>query len=228
MSGRRGVSRALAPITCVLALAIALASCKREPPREIVSFRDPFLGAVPELRTAAISVLVLPGMPRPDVNGVEPSTDGLEGLEVALWETGDVVWCDGDDVSTAEHRHARISAEQVRALAVGLAARIDATSLRTFQIPDAGCEQACARVDGRDHVLASCHELFESNPNLVAFSGGVMALEGRTRDEVLANEPTEFLAFRRTWSEVKEAIRSALPQDGELVDRAKLATLGLR
>ena len=32
----------------------------------------------------------------------------------------------------------------------------------------------------------------------------------------------------RAWHAVKDRIRGALPKDGELVDRAKLATLGLR
>lgn len=32
----------------------------------------------------------------------------------------------------------------------------------------------------------------------------------------------------RAWHSIKDELRAALPKDGELVDRAKLATLGLR
>ncbi len=32
----------------------------------------------------------------------------------------------------------------------------------------------------------------------------------------------------RAWHSIKDELRAALPKDGELVDRAKLATLGVR
>jgi hypothetical protein len=62
----------------------------------------------------------------------------------------------------------------------------------------------------------------------VALSYGVTNLDGRTREDALAHEPADFLEFRRAWADVKASIRAALPKDGEIIDRAKLATLGLR
>lgn len=186
---------------------------------------DPIYGALPEVQHAVVEVVVLPGN---GIDSVDEEPDSLERLECAIWASGDVVWSDAKEPGAAPHRHARISSEAVQALTAALATTIERTPLRDFGIPDTSHEQICVRTQGRELVLVSCHELFESNPNFVALSNGVTRLESRTRDDALANEPADFLAFRRTWSEVKQAIRASLPKDGELVDRAKLATLGLK
>ena len=208
--------------------ALLVASCSTENAGTGPEFFDPFLGAVPELRSAAISVVVLPGMSIRDPDEVEPQSDGLDELEFALWESGDAVWFQPGDSGPALHRHARLAPGQVAALVAELEARISSTARREFMVFDTSHEQICVRTKGRELLLVSCHELFESNPNLVALSYGITSLESRAREDALAKEPAEFLAFRRTWSDAKQAIRAALPKDGEIVDRAKLATLGVR
>ncbi|MBK7874462.1 MAG: hypothetical protein IPJ77_01685 [Planctomycetes bacterium] len=208
--------------------ALLVASCSTENAANGPEFFDPFLGAVPELRSAAVSVVMLPGMSVPDPDEVEPQSDGLDELEFALWESGDAIWLEPSDSGPASHRYARLAPGQVAALVAELKARIASTARREVMVFDTSHEQICVRTKGRELLLVSCHELFESNPNLVALSYGIAPLEGRTREDALAKEPAEFLAFRQAWSDAKQAIRAALPKDGDLVDRAQLATLGLK
>lgn len=165
---------------------------------------------------------------RRDYFETESPADGLKDLEVALWDVGYAVWSEPAPDGALQHRGARVEPSVVLGLRDTLCASIDACDRREFLVPDSASEEIRTIAGGRERVLRSCHDLFEENSGLVALSYGIAPLEGRTREDALAKEPADFLAFRRTWSDAKQAIRAALPKDGELVDRAKLATLGLK
>ena len=78
---------------------------------------------------------------------------------------------------------------------------IDKLERTSFVVPDSGYVTIVAEKDGRRLESSSCHTLFEANPNLVALSGGVTILDGKTRREALADAPEDFLEFRRLWEE---------------------------
>jgi hypothetical protein len=72
---------------------------------------------------------------------------------------------------------------------------------KSFVIPDAAYITIVAEMDGHRLESSSCHTLFEANPNLVAKSTGVSALEGVPREKALSAEPKDFMDFRRLWEE---------------------------
>lgn len=78
---------------------------------------------------------------------------------------------------------------------------INALESTSFVIPSAAFITIVAEMDGRRLESSSCHTLFESNPNLVARSTGVTALNGVTREMALLTEPKDFMEFRRLWEE---------------------------
>ncbi|MHC4462374.1 MAG: hypothetical protein ACYS6W_12895 [Planctomycetota bacterium] len=69
---------------------------------------------------------------------------------------------------------------------------------------------------GRERVnMQSWDELFETNPNLVGTDHGILALEGRSREEVWAEQPEWYKRFREIWAEIRNAADALIPEEGE-------------
>lgn len=62
--------------------------------------------------------------------------------------------------------------------------------------------------------MASCHELFESNPKLVATAYAVEPLEGRSRKAVLASQPKTYRRFRTAWKDIRARLTALIPTEG--------------
>jgi hypothetical protein len=62
--------------------------------------------------------------------------------------------------------------------------------------------------------MQSWHELYEAGGITVATSGGLQALEGRTLDTVLKQEPEDYQRYRQTWSSLRKQITDLIPQKG--------------
>jgi hypothetical protein len=80
-----------------------------------------------------------------------------------------------------------------------------------FNIPDASHEVIAVREGQRAWKMSSCIDLFEAEPNLVAFAGGVGA-----RDQVPAGrentpEELELKDFRFAWGLAKVVLLTAIP-----------------
>jgi len=73
---------------------------------------------------------------------------------------------------------------------------------------------------GRSFTMQSVHEII-SNPNLVATAYGVEALEGRSGEDVLSEQPAEYQLFRRTWDLVKTGTVEMLPASGTECENVK-------
>jgi len=78
--------------------------------------------------------------------------------------------------------------------------------------PDA--DVTTVRVRDGDIVLVdvgSWHERFEVDPRLVVTATGVESLSGRSREDVLAQQPTDYRLFRQRWDEVLGRLRRLVP-----------------
>ena len=140
-------------------------------------------------------------------------TSPAQPLEVAVWGDGRIVWRQNgsllqgrvdpgkiDALLQRLHREGVFGSGAVAYVNYGPDSRFDVVELR---LPD------------RTLKLESWHEGFEQNPNLVATSHGVMALEGRTREAVLSAEPAEYLRFRRIWSDIRSTVRAWTPAEAQ-------------
>ena len=83
--------------------------------------------------------------------------------------------------------------------------------------PDAEATRILVR-DGDETIVdvASWHEGFESDPRLAATATGIVPLDGKTREEVLATQPAAYQEFRRRWQRVMALLRSLIPQESQV------------
>ncbi|MEO8597316.1 MAG: hypothetical protein ABI759_28615 [Candidatus Solibacter sp.] len=80
--------------------------------------------------------------------------------------------------------------------------------------PDAEATGILVR-DGDENIVdvASWHDNFEEDSRLVATATGIVPLDGRTRDEVLAGQPQAYREFRQRWDRVMGLIRELVPPE---------------
>lgn len=77
--------------------------------------------------------------------------------------------------------------------------------------PDAPFRRIRIDIPGRQITLVSWHPPIERDPRLVALSHGVVNLEGRDRDALLAEDDPAYLARRRAFDNIVAACKEAHP-----------------
>ena len=136
----------------------------------------------------------------------------------ALWRDGRIVWSEARIKGGPPYRQGRFPREKLDSLLDTLEREqvfSDAGQLRRSFGPDSDYT-VIAIDDGRRRVrLESWHELFEQNTNLVATAGGVGALNGQKREEVLREQPESYRRFRETWSEIRHTVDALIPKTGK-------------
>lgn len=144
----------------------------------------------------------------PLVSAVRNGADG-RSLIMGIWGDGRVVWSsdtifggapyfevlvDGDRLYGALHSFRR------------LFARWPGSVLEYHPEGASHVELVCT-VGGEDRRLASWHESFETNSELVVTEHGVTQLDGRSREEVLASAGAGYRHFRVVWNDVRRMMR---------------------
>jgi hypothetical protein len=149
---------------------------------------------------------------------VAPGTDSGPHFLTTVWSDGRIVWSRDQQSGGAPYLVARIEPARVQELLNQFDERgvFKKPGLRRSWFgPDSSYHAICLTAGNRKTRLATWHELFERNPKLVVINGGVTSLDGRNRDEVIHNDTKEFQEFRRVWSDLRSAITSLIPADGE-------------
>ncbi|MHB8903149.1 MAG: hypothetical protein ACYC6Y_30680 [Thermoguttaceae bacterium] len=146
------------------------------------------------------------------------SIDGPTGpkVVVAVWRDGVVIWSANQQEGGSPYFTARLPSTTVGSVL----RQLDAEGLFNDPVrsdryfgPDAGFT-TLAICDGSHRLrMSSWHEQFERNGNLVALASGVTALNGRSRDQLLAQEPEEYRHFRQAWNTVRSALTSMVPNE---------------
>ena len=160
---------------------------------------------------AVISVHLHPGM-----------SDGPEEelpLVAALWSDGSIAWSADRVGGGKPYSFSRVSAQSLNELLATLHSRIDELpdDGRSYWVFDAWHQKLHVLDLGRLSGLASCIDLFEENPNLVATEYGIASLEGRDRTGVLAEQSPEHRRFRAVWKECLDAVLHSIPETQESV-----------
>ncbi len=73
--------------------------------------------------------------------------------------------------------------------------------------PDSAYRQIVFFSRGRKIELMSWHPLYEQAPDVVAGSGGLIPLEGETREAFLAHDDPAYVAQRRVFDEIEARLR---------------------
>lgn len=222
-----------------LAFAACIAlSCSRSP-AHAPSFSSParyehYVSEVPEVETASLLVLLHAGW-----HGMSDSErDDLGDLELAFWPSGYVVWAWPNEDGALRHRGGRLSADLVQGLVSKTASVIEEHGGQWEFAVDAGSEEVWLHRGGTNRgvelrsVFAERDSKWDGRLPGIGYPGNTPDDPERySLEEILElekeREPQKVELYR-AWHSIKDELRAALPNDGELVDRAKLATLGLR
>jgi len=134
-------------------------------------------------------------------------------LTVAVWSDGRIVWREYSSLLHGKMDVSKLEALLQRLHREGVFG--DGKAYYGNVGPDSGFETIEVRTADRALKLVSWHDLFEKNAKIVVTSKGVEALDGRSREAVLAEEPKEYVRFRRIWSDIRTTVKSWTPKDGE-------------
>lgn len=81
--------------------------------------------------------------------------------------------------------------------------------------PDSAFTTIWVQADGRRLKMRSWHELYETNPKVVALSNGLTALGGRTREDALRADKKDYQRYRSVWANLRKQISTLIPSEGE-------------
>ena len=86
---------------------------------------------------------------------------------------------------------------------------------RSWFGPDSSFHSVWLKSGVRHVQVRTWHELFEANPNLVAVNGGITALNGRKREDVIQSDTKEFQTFRKLWTDIRTSTSALIPKAGK-------------
>lgn len=136
----------------------------------------------------------------------------------ALWKDGRIVWSESHIQGGPPYLQGQFAPSQLASLLDKLEGRgvfTNAALARVYFGPDASYTTIAIAEGNRRLRMRSWHELYEQNTNVVATAAGLTSLRGQQRNDVLRQQPLEFRQFRQTWSELREAVDTLIPKNGE-------------
>ena len=149
---------------------------------------------------------------------VAPGTDSGPHLIVGIWPDGRIVWSRDQQRGGSPYLSVRVEPQQVQALLDRFERErvCDAKSFRhSWFGPDSSITTIWLQSATQHTRLQSWHEGFEAQPHLVALSSGVTSLNGRTREDALRKDTTEYQRFRQIWSDLRSSISALVPKRGD-------------
>ncbi len=136
-----------------------------------------------------------------------------------IWADGAILWSDDRLNGGMPYRVSRVHPDAVSKLLGDVESTgvfRDKDFRRSYLGPDAEFMGIRLRNGDRTVEMQSWHECFEERENLVATVGGITILNGRTREEVLADQPEDYQRFRGLWRMVREGVEELIPEDGPI------------
>jgi hypothetical protein len=139
--------------------------------------------------------------------------DGATVLRVD--HDGDIEWSEDQVNGGPPMHHARVDADEVKRVVSEVRDAVGGEWIgETFTGPDSRSTSIVVHDGSKEIVNAeSWHELFESDPRVVATSTGVQPLGDRSRDAVLKDDKDDYREFRRRWEIVTRKLRGLIPSD---------------
>ena len=168
--------------------------------------------------TVEISDPGLPGVLEveevPLVCAVRNGADG-RSLLLGLWADGRLVWSEDPVFGGAPYLEARLGPTRLSSVLRCFALLFDRWDGDVLEHHSPGADHVVliCRVAGRDRRMASWHEIFERDADLVVTQDGVVVLDGRPREVVLATRSADYLRFRVLWSDVRRLMAGLPPAE---------------
>ncbi len=139
-------------------------------------------------------------------------------LLAAVWPDGRIVWSHDKTHGGKPLWHAKVDPAQVKSLLEDLEKDkifSDRHMQKNYLVGDIQRYTIRLHHKNQNVTFHSCHELFERNPSIVVTAKSVESLEGRTREQVLAEQPADFRRFKSTWNKIRTAVRNWTPEKGK-------------
>ncbi|MBI5434393.1 MAG: hypothetical protein HZA52_16285 [Planctomycetes bacterium] len=138
-------------------------------------------------------------------------------LDLAVWDDGTVVWSRESASGERTLLRGRAEPERVAAALRAIAARIESVppGERSYGVPCSGFARVTARGERGRLELASAHEGFEQNPELVALDSGITTVDERGRAAMLEQSSEGFRALRSAWVDARRELEALIPPAGE-------------
>jgi len=136
---------------------------------------------------------------------------------LVAWPDGKIVWSKNQTEGGPPFFVGTIDAKQIAELLNEFDSRMvfDKSSNRhSWYGPDSNYHSIWLRNRDVYTRLETWHELFEENPNLVAINGGITSLDGKTRDDMIRADKSEFSEFRKLWQDLRERTAELVPASG--------------
>lgn len=139
------------------------------------------------------------------------------GVIVAIWADGRIVWSGKPIEGGPPYYKGNIGSQKVESTLVQLDQKgiLKYDSFPSNTGPDAPYTVIAIVGKDRQIGLSSWHELYETNPDVVASFGGIGFLEGRNRKEVLDNQPEHYRRFRKVWKQIRNKLSEVIPAEGQ-------------
>lgn len=135
-----------------------------------------------------------------------------------VWASGRIAWSRDQQKGGAPYLAGQVEPARVTAILDRYEKRgvfAKASLRRLWFGPDSSYHQVWLSSGARRARLQTWHELFEENPKTVVINGGVTALNGRDREEVIRNDTPEFREFRSVWRDLRADVAALIPGGGE-------------
>ncbi len=157
-------------------------------------------------------------------HGFWPDGPGGPQPVLLIWPDGRIVWAEGEYPDQAWYE-GHLPADGLGALTAWIDEQgwFDDPTLRRWNTgPDAGCHIVRIVFGHKSLLMASWHDLYEENPNLVATHDGIEPLNGRDRKNVLAGQPQDYQLFRSVWGQIRDEIHELVPDDRAPLESAPI------
>jgi len=141
-----------------------------------------------------------------------------EWIFLSVWPDGKVIWSKDELNGGPPYFTGNIDSQKIDVFfQIINNKKINESSVKfkNYYGPDSAFIKIVVVKDANYIEMSSWHELYNANPNLVVTSFGIESLNGRSRQEVLSQQPKEYQEFLNVWSELRQASKSLIPEEGQ-------------
>jgi hypothetical protein len=136
---------------------------------------------------------------------------------LSVWSNGDIIYSHDYLKGGRPYNSAKVSPQQVESFLTSLSSsELWKKFPKGYSIygPDSSFITLVVIHHGKALELSSWDELFEASGKSVGTARGIRFLEGKTAQEVLAEQPQEYRDFRQLWDMIRSGAKALIPKEG--------------
>lgn len=140
---------------------------------------------------------------------------------LSVWSDGDMIYSHDYLGGGPPYYSAKISQQQVESYLTGLSSSELWKKFPNGYFmsgPDASFMTLVVIDHDRVMKMSSWDELYEAGGKCIGTAHGLHYLEGKTAQEVLAEQPQEYLDYRQLWDKIRSGAKTLIPKEGTETD----------